>query len=122
MDDELGTLQNEALAEIAHAQNVIELDWSRRLTGGFFSSMRYIACLLKDAGRSKDLNDKPAAGWRAKKKGRILERLEVYPVSAQMVNLKSWHGSMRVGGTTPSELRRTGVVFLGRLVKRKGRS
>jgi hypothetical protein len=61
-------------------------------------------------------------GCFVKKKRRMLERLEVYPVSAQVVNLKSWHGSMRLGGITPSELRRTGVVFLGRLVKRKGKS
>jgi hypothetical protein len=43
-----------------------------------------------------------------KKKRRILERLEVYPVGAQVVNLKSWHASIRVGGTTPTELTCTG--------------
>jgi hypothetical protein len=48
-----------------------------------------------------------------KKKRRTLERLEVYPVSAQVVNLKSWHGSIRVHGTTPSELSRTGGGYPG---------
>src|SRR5258705_11475972 len=70
MDDELGTLQSEALAEIAHAQNVIELDQVRVK----YLGRSGLISKLSESMRSLPKEDRPRVGKLLNEVGSALDR------------------------------------------------